>query len=461
MGEVGLVRSTARERKRVFAIAPHLAERRWILVPASSYARLLTIRAGITTYEKLGAVARADRHHNWNAEDLEREEPLLRREKAEYACAYREYLTDDARLVLANLRDAVARGVVAVNHAPVVALRIEGGRATGLEARCTESGRRVEVRARCIVNAAGPWVDAVRRLEEPGAPARLHLSKGIHVGIPATRLPIRHIAVMVNSDGRTILATPRGEIVFLGTTDRSFPGDAVAEPLAERAEVESLLEPIPRYFDTPPVQAKECVTAWAGLRPLIAEPGKPPVEMSRRDEVTFGPAGVLTIAGGKLTGYRRMGAEVVESVAKALGRSLAPALEQEAPLPGGDFDGDLDRLAQRLAAATAIDSATADRLVRLYGTEAEAVVARGRERLAPGASPLAGEVAWAIEVEGAVSARDVVFRRTRAALYDPGCRALAGPVAKQMAAQLGWSPARMRDEEISVLAQLEADLSFP
>jgi glycerol-3-phosphate dehydrogenase len=461
MGDVGLVRSTARERKRVFALAPHLAERRWILVPARSYAALLAIRAGIATYEKLGAVARADRHRSWDARDLAREEPLLRREKAQYACVYREYLTDDARLVLANLRDGVARGVVAINHAPVVALHIEGGRATGVEAQCAETGRRVRVRARCIVNAAGPWVDAVRRLEEPGAPSRLHLSKGIHVGIPAERLPVRNIPVMVNSAGRSILATPRGDIVFFGTTDESFPGGAVAEPLAERAEVESLLEPIPRYFDTPPVQAKECVTAWAGLRPLIAEPGKAPVEMSRRDEVTFGTAGVLTIAGGKLTGYRKMGVDVVERVAAALGRSLAPGRDEDAPLPGGDFDGDLDALAQSLAAATAIDRADADRLVRLYGTEARNAVARGRERLTPGASPLAGEIEWAIDVEGAVSACDVVFRRTRAALYDPGCRALAAPVAERMATRLGWSAARTREEEQAVKTRLEADLSFP
>jgi len=461
MGDVALVRSTARERKRVFALAPHLAERRWILVPASSYAKLLAIRAGIATYEKLGAVARADRHRSWNASDLEREEPLLRREKAQYACAYREYLTDDARLVLANLRDGVARGVVAINHAPVVALRLEGGRATGVEAQCTKSGRRVQIRARCVVSAAGPWVDAVRRLEDPGAPPRLHLSKGIHVGLPAARLPIRHIPVMVNSNGRSILATPRGDIVFLGTTDESFPGGAVAEPLAERAEVESLLEPIPRYFDTPPVQAKECVTAWAGLRPLIAEPGKAPVEMSRRDELTFGPTGMLTIAGGKLTGYRRMGADVVERVAEALDRSLAPARDEDAPRPGGDFDGDLDALARRLAAATAIDPAAADRLVRLYGTEAEAVVSRGRDLLVPGASALQGEVDWAIDVESAVCALDVVVRRTRAALYDPGCRALAGPVAERMGARLGWSPARVREEAEAVRARLEADLSFP
>ncbi len=106
MGDIGLVRTTALERKQIFRLAPHLATPRWMVVPARSYAGLMTVRAGVTTYEKLGAVEREDLHRNWDEEDLEREEPLLDRSVYTRACAYREYLTDDAHLVLANLRSA-------------------------------------------------------------------------------------------------------------------------------------------------------------------------------------------------------------------------------------------------------------------------------------------------------------------------------------------------------------------
>jgi glycerol-3-phosphate dehydrogenase len=459
MGDVALVRDTALERKRVFALAPHLAEPRWMLVPARSYASLLKFRAGLATYEKLGAVAEVDRHRNWDAEDLAREEPLVRRDRFPYACVYREYLTDDARLVLANLRDAAAHGAVALNHAPVESLLVESGQAAGALARCRESGRAVAVRGRVVVNAAGPWVEAVSRLEDPAAAPRLHLSKGVHVAVRAARLPIRHIAILGAADKRSIFAIPRGDVVYLGTTDTSYGRGADSEPPVEAADVAYLLEPIPRYFDTAPLAASECVSAWAGLRPLLAEPGKAAVELSRRDEITRGPGGVVTIAGGKLTGYRKMGEDVVEQVAAALRRRLDAA--GDAPLPGGDFAGDLDALAAKLARESGVDARSAARLVRLYGAEASDVVALGREPLAPRASLVAGEVDWAIEREAALDVRDVVYRRTRAALYDPDARAaIVAPVARRMAARLGWSEDRIESEIRAVERQLAADLAF-
>jgi glycerol-3-phosphate dehydrogenase len=460
MGDVALVRDTALERKRVFALAPHLAERRWMLVPARSMAALLKFRVGLGTYEKLGAVEDADRHRNWNADTLAREEPLLRRDRFPYACVYREYLTDDARLVLANVRDAVGAGAVALNHAPVDRLVVEGGVARAVEAVCAASGRRVRIRAAVVVNAAGPWVESVARLEDPAAPARLHLSKGVHVALDAARLPIRQIAILGTRDKRSIFAIPRGDVTYLGTTDTSYAGGADPEPPVERADVDYLLDPVTRYFDVPAIAPEEVVAAWAGLRPLLAEPGKPPAELSRRDEVSVGPAGVVTIAGGKLTGYRKMGADVVLRVFEALGKppALPPA---ETPLPGGDFDGDLDALAGRVARDAGVDARTALRLARLYGTEATAVCARGREPLVAGGAVVAGEVDWAVAVEGALDARDVVFRRTRAALYDPAVRgAIARAVAQRMARLLGWDAPRVAVEIAAVEAQLAADLAF-
>jgi glycerol-3-phosphate dehydrogenase len=461
MGDVALVRETALERKRVHRLAPHLAEPRWMLVPARSWPALLKFRAGLGTYETLGAVEAGDRHRSWDAAELERQEPLLRRDRYRFACVYREYLTDDARLVLANLRDAVRRGALALNHVPVERILIEGGRAVGAEATCRESGRRFSVRARVLVNATGPWVEAVRRLEDPRAPALLHLSKGVHVGIPRERLPVRQIAVLGTADKRSMFVIPRGDIVVLGTTDTTYPGPADLEPPIERADVEYLLAPVARYFDVSPPSPDECVTAWAGLRPLVAQPGKPPTEISRRDEIAVGPAGVVTIAGGKLTGYRKMASDVLDRVAALLGRPARAPDEDAVPLPGGDFEGDLEALAARLDRDTAIGARAAARLVRLYGSESEAVLRRGREPLVPGAPVLAGEVAWAVEVEGACSLLDLVYRRTRAALYDPDAREdLLEPAVARMAEALGWGAERRAQERERTRARLAADLAF-
>jgi glycerol-3-phosphate dehydrogenase len=460
-GEVNLVRETALERKEIWRQAPHLAERRWMVVPARTRAGLMKLRVGIGAYEKLGQVEDADVHRNWGSADLEREEPALDRATYAFACAYREYLTDDARLVLANLRAAVGDGAVVLNHAAVVNVVVEDGHAAGVEAVCRLAGRRVRVRARAVVNAAGPWVDALRALEDRGAAPLLHLSKGVHVVLRASRLPVRNMVVLGTRDGRSIFVIRRGPVVYLGTTDTSWPHGSDLWPEIGSDDVEYLLEPVPRYFAVEPVKPEECVAAWAGLRPLVAEPGKDPREMSRRDEILEGPAGVVTIAGGKLTGYRPMARRAVEQAAGLAGLSLAPAPAEERPLPGGDFDGDLDRIALRLARETGVSEAAGGRLARLYGSEAGDVVALGTAPLARGCDVLAGEVVWGVEREGACTLEDALYRRTRAALFDPDARErIVEPIARAMAERLGWSDARAADEIGAVRARLAGDLAF-
>ena len=272
---------------------------------------------------------------------------------------------------------------------------------------------------------------------------------------------MRQIAILGTADKRSIFAIPRGSIVYLGTTDTSYGHGADPEPPVLRSDVEYLLEAVPRYFDTNPLRPADCVTAWAGLRPLIAEAGKAPAELSRRDEIGRSPSGVVTIAGGKLTGYRKMGVEVALHIGEVLGAALAPASDEHTPLPGGDFDGDLDALADRIGRDHRVDARTALRLARLYGTEAGDVLALGPEALVADAPVVAGEVDWAIDVEGATDALDVVYRRTRAALYEPDAReALVAPVAVRMAARLGWSDEETRDQTRAVRDRLAADLAF-
>lgn len=461
LGDVATVRQTALERKSIRRLAPHLAEPRWMLVPARSRAGLAKMRIGLTTYEKLGSVEQADLHHNWSSDELARGEPALNRRVYPFACRYREYLTDDARLVLANLRAAARAGAAVVNHAPVDAISRDGGRACGIEAVCACSGRRVRVRARCVINAAGPWVDAVRRLEDRAATPRLQLSKGVHVVLHRERLPLENICVLNAPDRRSIFAVPRGEAIYVGTTDTAYAGDTAWPPIL-RADVEYLLAPLARYFSVPQPDASQVVAAWAGLRPLIAEPGKPPSEISRKDEVWSGPAGVVTIAGGKLTGYRPMARATVERAAHEAGLRLREAPAEDPPLPGGDFAGELDREAASLQAGARVPAACAARLMRLYGSESAAVLALGFAPLcAEDPNVRSGEVDWAVSREGALDLEDLVYRRLRTALYDPAAREAAlEPAAARMATLHGWDPARCATEVSAVKQRLAADLAF-
>lgn len=459
-GEVGLVRETALERKTLHRMAPHLAEPRWMVLPTRSRAGLMKFRLAITAYEKLGAVAKADRHRVWNRADLEVEEPLLDRAVYGNACAYREYLTDDARLVIANLRAAAEEGAVLINYAPVDEIGVDVGRACGVSAVCALSDRRVRIRTKAVINAAGPWVEAVRRLEDAEAPPLLHLSKGIHLSISAERLGVRNLVLMTSSDGRGLFALRRGPIVYLGTTDTSWTRDATRWPEVTSIDVEYLLAAVPRTFAVEPIKPEEVVGAWAGLRPLVAQPGRSPTEISRHDEILTGPAGVVTVAGGKLTGYRPTARRALEQSAKFAGLRLAPAPE-EGPLPGGDFDGDLGRLERDLQSSCSLSAQAAERLVRLYGSEAKAVVALGPDPIPGAESVVRGEIDWAIEREGACRVEDVVYRRTRVPLYDPGApAALAGPVAERMASRLGWSDERRASELSALRGHLADDLSF-
>jgi glycerol-3-phosphate dehydrogenase len=459
MGDVGLVRTTALERKQIFRLAPHLAERRWMVVPVRSYASLWKMRAGITAYEKLGAVAGPDLHRSWNARDLEREEPAIDNAVYRRAVVYREYHTDDAHLVLANLRSAAALGAAALNHAPVDAIVREAGRAAGVEAVCRQSGRRVRVRARCVINAAGPWIEAVRRLEDAAAPPLLHLSKGVHIVVPAGKLPVRNLLFLGTRDGRSIFVMRQGPNVVIGTTDTSWPGGADVWPVIAREDVQYLVDEAGRYFRSAPLSPDDVTAAWAGLRPLIAQPGKKPSEISRRDEVLVGPAGVVTMAGGKLTGYRPMARETIEQAAKLASLTLAPARDEEPPLPGGDFDGDLSALAAALLRDTGVSEAAAERLVRLYGVEARELARGGTRELVPGV--LANEIDWAVSMEGAATLEDLLYRRLRTSLYGgPSREAAAAPAAERMAGLLGWSAARREEELSRVRARLAADLAF-
>ena len=465
MGDVNLVRETALERKRLHGLAPHLAEPLWMLAPARSRAGLLKFRTAISLYEKLGAVEERDRHRNWQSAELEQNEPCLNQDTYRYACAYREYLTDDVRLVLANLRDATRRGASAANHLAVEKILHENDNVAGVIARCALTKREISIRAKSVVNAAGPWIERLMELDEGKAASRLHLSKGVHIVVDRNRLPVRNLVIMGTEDRRTIFAIAKGDSVYLGTTDTSYPSSATVWPSVDLADVEYLLAPTTKTFKIDPLGPQDVVGAWSGLRPLIAQQGKEAKEISRRDEIWVSDSKLVTIAGGKLTGYRRMAEDVIDrAVEVADGLSNSPGAKsqtEEEPLPGGDFAGDLSTLATGLIQQHGVSEACADRLVRLFGCEASDVASLGPEPVVEGGSVISGEIEWAVEKEAAATLEDVVYRRTRAALYSAReCRKLIEPVSLELQARLGWNDAERCEQVEGVRARLASDLSF-
>ncbi|MDE0067658.1 MAG: glycerol-3-phosphate dehydrogenase/oxidase [Acidimicrobiaceae bacterium] len=447
-GEVDLVRKTVTERTAVHAMAPHLAEPCWMVVPARNRVTATKFRAGITTYERLGAVAGEDRHQLWRRDEIHAREPLLRTDVYDSAVAYREYLTDDARLVLAVLRAAAQSGAAVASRLKVTDLNDRNGQINGVTAECSITGREVRVAADVVVNAAGPWVDEIARMEQDPPAALLHLSKGIHVVVPRERFSINHLVICNTPDRRSIFAIPRGDVVYIGTTDTSYYGDRPLWPEIDLDDVEYLLEPLTRYFNAEPLTPSDVVAAWAGVRPLIATKGKAPEELSRKDEVTVGRSRMISIAGGKLTGFRRMAEDVLKVVGEQLGKDL-PEGPGTAPIPGGD--------------PTSVDPGDQEalRLWRLYGSEAEEIRSLDPGRLVDDAPVVGGEIDWAVRVEAAITLVDVVYRRLRVAWFVPQHRwELATAIAERMAVQVGWSDERLSAELASVRCHFDDELAF-
>jgi len=447
-GDIGLVREAASERINVRRIAPHLARITPFLMPVGSLAAIAKMRAALWTFEKLGSVPAGEAHELWNAAQLAEREPLLRNENRGGAVVYPEFLTDDARLTLANIRAAEQAGAVLLNYCEAREILLEAGRAVGVLAAGTlarDANAGARIRARVVVNAAGPWVDAVRALEDAAAPKRLMLSKGIHVVLDRDRLPVRNTVILPAAGRRRIFAVPRGHFTYLGTTDTFYPTPDTW-PRVTADDVAYLFDASDAAFTSAALTASDIVSVWAGVRPLIGQAGKSASDISRKDEVWEGPAGVISIAGGKLSAYRAMAERIVDKVAERLEHKLPACSTAVTVLPGGDA---VPADVEAALVARGLPAADAHRLVGLYGAEATAFAASG--------DIVAMEVALAVTREGACRLEDWWARRSARAWFDAGAGLpVLQAAGASMAALLGWNDAE-RDAEIANCRAIDAE----
>jgi glycerol-3-phosphate dehydrogenase len=458
-GDVGLVREAATERYVVRRLAPHLARPVQMLFPIYSRASYAKMSAGLWTYDRLASISDAERHRMLGRDEALALEPRLRSEKLYAAGLYYEYLTDDARLVIEVIKAAAALGAVIANYCAVEDFLFDGERLAGVVARDQMTGDTLEVRGRVIVNAAGPWVDAVRLLSEPHGQPRLRLTKGVHLGIRSERIGLSRIVVMNAPDKRGVFAIPRGGVTYLGTTD-TFYDNPEDYPGVTMEDVLYLLESANRTFAVDPLLTPEdVVNGWAGLRPLLFQEGKSPSELSRKDEVMVAGNGLISVAGGKLTTFRRMAERVVDLVVEQLqARGIAApprrGRSDTAILGSGETGPDVDAFAAGLRARwPRLDPALVDRLVPLYGSHAERMIDAIAadpvlgERYEPSLPVTRAEVAYTVREEMVMTVTDFLERRSRLLLWDPDMgRGIAAAVARAIGEQLGWDASRVQDE---------------
>jgi glycerol-3-phosphate dehydrogenase len=430
-GQMSVVREAARERRTLRRIAPHLALTNPMVVLGRSSKSLGLLRTGMWTYEKMGGVDPQERHALWSPEELLINEPWVRRDGFAGAVVYPEFLTDDARLTLANARSAAGHGAVVLTYMSVEEVILERGIVCGVVLRDkTRDAPAVRVMARKIVNAAGPWVDAIRKLESAKAKEKLQLTKGIHIVLSKGRLPIHNTVVWSASDGRGVFAVPRGRFVYIGTTDTFYP-EPVYWPEIASDDVAYLVDSANTIFSIDPITSNDILALWAGIRPLLGVKGKKPSEISRRNELFAGPGRMLTVAGGKLTSYRSMAERVADQCEKDFGRKPALSKTGDEPLPGGDFAESFEQLREALE-RMGLPALEAERAARHYGNEALTLFA--------GAYGPGVEAEFAVRNEGAVLLEDYWIRRSARIYFDDnnGLDALV-PASKAMARLLGWN----------------------
>lgn len=472
--ELGLVRESLRERGILQSIAPHLIRPTQFLIPRYGKRRLLAIRVGLDVYDALALGSGFPRHRKVDANDVLRMAPALR-ETTAGGLVYWDARTDDTRLTWTVIRSAAEHGAALVNYAEVVQLLRTGpvvtgrgptGRVCGARVRDRETNQEHEVRARAVVNATGVWADRLRHLEDADHTDDIRPSKGIHLVFPSDAIPVTTALLLPTPDGRYVFVIPwADDRVIVGTTDEDYDGP-LDEPRARPDGIDYLFDVLRRFLTDPPTP-DDLVASYAGLRPLIQKPGGSTKDLSRRHKVSVGPAGLVTITGGKLTTFRPMGADAVDTALEAGGfRDRPRSRTADIPLAGGDEPpGLLETLAAR-ASSLGIEADQGLRLYERYGAHGSEVLDLVADEpgladpLHPDLPSLRAEAAYAISAEAARTPDDVLSRRLRSRILaaDRGLSALDW-ICDRLASAHGWDTERREREAARYRAAVEEDLA--
>jgi glycerol kinase len=318
--EIGLVRESGSERAIVHKLAPHLVIPEKMLLPlieGGTYGKMMT-SIGLKVYDLLANVSGIDSRKMLDKKETLDKEPLLDDGVVLGSGYYAEYRTDDARLTIEILKKASEFGATIINYCEVESFVYDShSKIESLNCVDHNTGKQTNLSARNYVSATGPWVDLLRKKDRSMNNKYLRLTKGVHIVFPHNKLPIKQSVYFDVEGGRMIFAIPRGRCTYVGTTDTNYSGD-LEHVVATKTDAKYLLNAINHTFPNVNLSFKDIESNWAGLRPLIHEEAKDPSELSRKDEIFISESGLISIAGGKLTGYRKMAVRVIDSVLKTM-----------------------------------------------------------------------------------------------------------------------------------------------
>jgi len=468
--QFGLVFEALSERAVLRKIAPRLVRPLPFIYPLyrGQEPGFLKLMAGMWLYDFLAQFRNVSRHRMMLARETARREPIVAREGLRGAARYYDAVVDDARLTLATVQSAHLAGAVVANHARAVRLMRTraDGHTVGAGVLDEITGREIEIRARVVVNACGPWVDSMRSMDAGARSASplLRPTKGVHLLIRRERLTSQHaIAFDSPRDYRHLYVIPWGDFAIIGTTDTDYTGDPDA-PSVTPDDADYLLEAARHAFPSVRLDESDVISAYSGLRALISSDAVGTYAISREHHIEESNSGLFTIAGGKLTTHRLMAREMVDTIAKKVG-SAGKCVTGKQHIETAERD----RAGISIPACdeAAIPVAAYAHLVEAYGTDAIRPLAYIEERpdlgqpVTPGLPYLRAEVHYAVQHEMALSLPDVLIRRTHVIYETPNAGLpQAREVAALMAEKLGWDGAELERQVAEYKRQVALTRSF-
>lgn len=462
--DINLVRESGTERAVVNKIAAHLCLPEKMLLPlvkGGTYGKWSS-SLGLFVYDFLAGVGADDKRKMLNKKQTLKKEPLLDSDRVLGGGYYAEYRTDDARLTIELIKKAASYGAVPVNYCKMTDFIHDDQAIVGVVIEDVITGDRINVTASRVVSAAGPWVDHIRAKNQSLNHKKLHLTKGVHLVFPRDKFPIKQSIYFDEPGGRMLFAIPRGRVTYLGTTDTTYSGDMdrIVSTVADR---DYLLAGANGAFPELKLTADDVISNWMGLRPLIHEEGKSTSEISRKDEIFVADDGLISIAGGKLTGYRKMAERVVDLVIDKddLQLDQKDAFTDEISLGGEQAMSNkevkkyIQNLSDRIS-AMGLDPYYGWYLVTNYGKQAELIIAN-LSQPATEIELAQEEIRFNIAHEMVTRASDYFVRRTGRLYFDiKSIDAIRQPVMDVMTQELQWDDERLKQEN-AILDRLIID----
>ncbi|MFD1472414.1 FAD-dependent oxidoreductase [Companilactobacillus mishanensis] len=485
--DVEVVSDTVQERAVIQHVAPHVTRPDPMLLPIydepGTTFSMFSVKVAMDLYDHLAGIKENEhlkKYANYmlDKDEVLKREPQLNPDKLAGGGVYLDYLNNDSRLVIENIKKAHDEGGIMVSRIKAIEmLHNDFGHVSGVKVEDMETGEQFDIKAKLVINTSGPWSDLVRDTDDDGAKhSQMRPTKGVHLVVDKSRLNVPQPTYFGSgtNDGRMIFTIPRDGKTYFGTTDTDFKGD-LSHPKVDQGDVDYLLKIINKKYPSANLTIDDIESSWAGIRPLVAEEvpegaeEKPeeeadavsgasdsgsnasaPSAVSRGSSLKRAEDGLITLAGGKLTDYRKMadGAMkmIIDIMNQQYARDYKPVDSSSIKVSGGDFDSDhaeeYIENTEKKAVADGLDEKGAKLIADIYGSNAEQILDKAKtEKAAPGLS-LAETLSlrYSMENEMTMTPEDYLFRRTNHLLFGhDDIKGMQEGIINEMARYYGWT----------------------